>query len=149
MMKKLIIAFTFMFFGAQAWAQTEAELVKKDTVYSINGVDEFPIYPGCEDEIDNETRFRCFNKSLLQHISMEFVYPKIAREENLMGKVLVSFIIDENGEVKNVEIIKGEHESLNKEAIRIVKKLPKVVPAQKDGVPVSIKYVVPINFRLG
>ncbi len=148
-MKKILAVFVFIVFSGQAWAQTEGKSVDKDTVYSIQIIDEAPIYPGCEDQVDHEERLQCFNRRILQFISMETIYPEKARKENLMGKVWVSFVIGENGEIKDVVVLKGEHESLNNEAIRIIKKLPKCTPAQKDGVPVSVKYTVPINFRLG
>ena len=82
-----------------------------------------------------------------KHISRNFKYPEIAQEMGIQGRVFVTFIIDEFGEVKNIRT-KGLDQSLQNEAYRIIKKLPKMQPGKLKGIAVSVEYSRPIIFKL-
>ena len=75
-------------------------------------------------------------------------YPEEARKEDIGGRVIVKFIIDESGMVKDAAIAKGIHPLLDNEALRVVHKLPRFIPAEYDGKPKSSYFSLPINFRL-
>jgi protein TonB len=75
-------------------------------------------------------------------------YPPIALENGVQGKVFVSFVVDTNGSISNVKITRGVDPSLDKEAIRVVKSMPKWIPGKQNGQAVRVSFTVPINFVL-
>ena len=83
-----------------------------------------------------------------QWASNGFKYPLIAKEMGIQGKVFVSFMIDKTGNVKEVKVLRGVDGHLDKEAVRLIKSLPKMQPAVQRGTPVSITYTIPIHFLL-
>lgn len=74
-------------------------------------------------------------------------YPEEAREKDIEGRVIVKFIIDETGTVKDAAIAKGVHPLLDNEALRVVHKLPRFIPAEYDGKPKPSYFSLPVNFR--
>lgn len=75
-------------------------------------------------------------------------YPMIAQENNIQGKVFVQFVIEKDGSVSDVKVARSVDPSLDKEAIRVVKAMPKWKPGKQRGKPVRVSYTVPINFQL-
>lgn len=75
-------------------------------------------------------------------------YPAIARNMEVQGRVVVDFVIDSLGNVTQPKILRSVSPELNTEAMRVVKHLKKFSPGIKNGVPVSVHYTLPINFRL-
>lgn len=94
-----------------------------------------PIFPGGE-------------KGLMNYISNKVVYPAAAREQGIEGKVYVRFCVTKFGTVDRVSIARGADPLLDKEALRVVKLLPKWQPGENGGRKVSVWYTVPINFQL-
>ena len=149
-MRKVLVVFGFLVFSIQLFAQTNAEVVDTtEAVLSWAMVDKMPLHPSCEVEQDKDLQMECFSKGILSSIITNVKYPEEARNLGISDKVWVSFIIEKNGKVNGVRIERGKHESLNKEAIRLIKLLPKMKPAEVDGKPVRMSFTVPINFRLG
>lgn len=111
-------------------------------------VDQVPSFPSCQNRFNsNEKLKECFNKQIQKHISKNFKYPEIAQEMGIQGRVFVTFIIDEYGEVKNIRT-RGSDQNLQKEAYRIIQKLPKMQPGKHRGIAVSVPYSIPITFKL-
>lgn len=111
-------------------------------------VDKIPLFNTCK-KVKKGSRLDCFNEKMVSHISKHFRYPSDAIQESIQGEVWVRFIIDKNGEVKNIKTLGPRNGGLlNKEAIRVVSKLPQFIPAKKDGGRVSVKYGFPISFAL-
>ena len=75
-------------------------------------------------------------------------YPMIAQENNIQGKVFVQFVVEKDGSVSNVKVAKSVDPSLDKEAIRVVKAMPKWEPAKLRGKPVRVSCTIPIGFSL-
>jgi TonB family protein len=98
-------------------------------------VDVMPVYPGG-------------NEALLKYIIDSTHYPKDAKIQNIQGKVLVRFVVNANGSVQDVSVLKGVSPSLDTESVRIVKTLPKFKPAELEGKTVPVWYVIPIQFAL-
>lgn len=84
------------------------------------------------------------NKWLSSHIS----YPQTAQDNNVQGKVVVRFIVEKDGSVSGVTVLKSVDRDLDKEAVRVVKSMPKWQPGKNNGVPVRSYFTLPINFRL-
>ena len=76
-------------------------------------------------------------------------YPTIAQQNGIQGMVLVQFVVECNGSITDVNVIRGVDPSLDREAIRVVKKMPKWTPGMQDGKPVQVRFTLPVNFRLG
>lgn len=81
-------------------------------------------------------------------IALHMQYPPIAAENNIQGQVVVGFVIEENGTITNVHVLNGVDPLLDKEAVRVIKSMPKWNPGTQDGKPVRVKYSVPVNFGL-
>ena len=76
-------------------------------------------------------------------------YPKEARKKRIEGKVFISFVIEQDGSVDNIKIVKSANEHLDKEAIRIMGLSPKWIPGEQSGRKIRQLYTIPISFRLG
>ena len=131
----------------------EIEIVEEveeesDEILSFAVVENKPVYPGCENEANEEARFKCFNSSIMKTVQKNFTYPEMARQMGLSDKVWVSFVIEKNGKISNVKVARGQYDDLNDEAMRLIKLLPKMTPAKQRGKPVRMSYTVPINFKL-
>lgn len=81
-------------------------------------------------------------------IAKNVKYPVIARENGIQGKVYVQFVIEKNGGISDVRIVRGVDTSLDKEAARVVGIMPKWTPGKQRGKPVRVSYTLPINFQL-
>ena len=103
-----------------------------------------PVFPGCEKK---KNKRKCFQKKMLNHISKNFQYPEIAQKMGIQGRVYVKFIIDEDGSVTGIRS-RGPDKNLEREAYRIISKLPKMTPGKIKGRPVRVPLFVPITFRL-
>ena len=126
----------------------EAELKGEDEIFNFANVETLPIFPGCENLPTTDEKFRCLNENILKHISNNFEFPEMARQMGIQGKVYVNFVIDKQGKVTQVSVLRGVDEIIDNEAMRVIKSLPKFTPAKQRGKPVPMQYTVPINARL-
>ncbi|WP_430410172.1 M56 family metallopeptidase [Kordia sp.] len=111
-------------------------------------LDTSPVYPGCENSGTFEDSKNCFNLNVQKHVNKNF-NTKLAVDLKLTGvnKIYAKFIIDQNGNVSEV-LVRAPHPDLEKETTRVLRLLPQVTPGEKDGSPVSIKYMLPIVFKV-
>lgn len=86
--------------------------------------------------------------ALVSFLSKNVNYPLIAQENGIKGKVFVSFVVDENGDIYDVTLARGVDASLDREAIRVVKSMPRWKPGRQGSTAVKVRYTVPINFIL-
>lgn len=98
-------------------------------------VEEMPMFPGGDAE-------------LLKYIAENTIYPEVAKENNIQGRVIVRFCVTAKGGVSQVSVLKGVDPELDKEAIRVVNTLPPFKPGKQGGKPVPVWYMVPITFTL-
>lgn len=75
-------------------------------------------------------------------------YPELAQQNNIQGRVMLSFVIERDGSLTNIEIITSPDRLLSDEAVRVVKSSPKWEPGKQRGVPVRVKYNLPVDFRI-
>jgi periplasmic protein TonB len=99
-------------------------------------------------KINTEPEFKGGTVKLTEFIAQNLNYPSYAIESGITGKVLLSFLVNKDGVIENIVVKSNTDEALNKEAIRIVKKMPKWTPGEIDGEKSSIQVTLPINFRL-
>lgn len=98
--------------------------------------------------VEQMPKFPGGDSALLRYLAENVRYPSRAQQNGLYGRVYVKFVINQFGEVCEVEIARGVHPSLDGEAIRVVENMPNWEPGRQRGVPVRVKYTVPINFVL-
>ena len=101
----------------------------------FTAVEQMPQFPGGEAE-------------LLKYIASHIKYPTMAAENNIQGRVVVKFVVNKNGKVGDVVVVRGKDPDLDKEAVRVVKTLPDFIPGKMNGQAVSVWYTLPINFKL-
>lgn len=111
-------------------------------------IENTPIYPGCENETNNESRKLCMSNNITELVRRNF-NSDLAGELGLDGiqRIFVQFKIDENGKVANVKA-RAPHPSLEKEAIRVVRLLPVMTPGKQRDKPVGVLYSLPILFKV-
>jgi len=103
-----------------------------DVIY--NSVKDEPLFPGG-------------SIALKEYIDKNQRYPASAAENGIPVNVTLSFVIEKDGSTSNIEVIKYQIEDLNKEAIRLIKEMPKWKPGMLDGKPVRVKYILPIKIK--
>lgn len=113
----------------------EPKPVEPEKTYTMAMVEQKPEFPGGE---------AAMYKWLSDHLS----YPAQASEEGQQGRVVVQFDISKTGTIENVKIVRGRHPALDKEAMRLVKAMPKWQPGRNNGQPVKVTYTLPVTFKL-
>lgn len=110
-------------------------LQKTDTTKVFDVVEQMPEFPGGTQE-------------LMQFLYSNIKYPKDAMEADMQGRVLVTFVVNADGQVVEPQVVKGVCPSLDAEALRVVGLMPKWKPGMQKGHAVRVKYTIPISFRL-
>ena len=87
-------------------------------------------------------------RTMLDFIKKNIQYPEIARKNGIQGRVIVGVVVDKNGSVTNLTILKSIDPYLDKEAIRVISSMPKWTPGVQNGKKVRVKFTVPVSFRL-
>ena len=124
----------------------EVEEVEEDIDVPFAVIEDVPIYPGCEG-VPKSQRRDCFQEQINKHIRKNFRYPEIAQEMGIQGRVYVQFVIAKDGQITNVRM-RGPDKNLEKEAERIISKLPQMTPGKQRGRAVRVPFSIPITFRL-
>ena len=101
------------------------------------------------DVVDKMPQFPGGSEALVNYLKENLRYPAAARQSRTEGRVIVQFVVDTDGSITNVKVVKGVSPELNAEAIRIVQSMPKYTPGYKKGTPCKVKYTLPITFKLG
>lgn len=114
----------------------------------LNMADEMPYLISCGDNDLEEEKRNCTKKLLLSHLIKNLKYPAIARETEIEGIVIISFVIDRNGNLKDIEIIRDIGGGCGAAAIKVIKQLTNWVPGKHNHQPVNVKYVIPVKFKL-
>ena len=112
-----------------------APLMPADTSMVFDVVEQMPKFPGGD-------------AALMQFLSSNIKYPKDAMEAKVQGRVVASFVVEKDGSVTNVKIVKSVIPSLDEEAMRVINAMPKWVPGMQKGKAVRVKYTIPISFRM-
>ncbi len=124
----------------------EEEEVVEDVPFMI--IEEVPIYPGCKGT--NLYRRNCFSAKITAFVTKNFsseLAQDIGLSSGSVQRIFVIFKIDKSGNIVDIRA-RAPHKTLEKEAIRVVEKLPKMIPGKQRGKPVGVKYALPITFRV-
>ena len=87
-------------------------------------------------------------EALMDFVAKNVVYPQEAMDKEISGRVYVSFVIEKDGSVNEVKVMKGIGGGCDDEAVRVIKAMPKWKPGKQDGKPVRVSYMMPITFKL-
>lgn len=125
---------------------TDVEVIEEiiDEIIPFSIIENAPVFPGCENESDKKA---CFQKMMVKHINKTFRYPEIEQEMGIQGRVSVMFTIQKDGSIGEVKM-RGPNKNLEKEAARIISKLPKMKPGKQRGKAVKVPFSLPIYFKL-
>ena len=145
-MKKLILLLLFIplvGFGQNANKKKNEKEPEKPFVI----IDDVPMFRSCKNVFKSQRR-ECFQNKITKHIRKHFYYPKYAFNRGIQGRVFVQFIIEKDGSISEIKT-RGADKSLEKAALKIIKKLPKLIPGKANGKPVRVPYSIPITWKLG
>ena len=98
-------------------------------------VEQMPTFPGGQQE-------------LMAYLGKNIKYPTIAQENGTQGRVIIQFVVERDGSITDVRVARGVDPYLDKEAVRVVKSMPKWLPGKQNGKAVRVKFTVPVMFRL-
>lgn len=143
----------------------ESFIIKKDGLWGVFKDGEFDFenpekiiyfqpdkkayFPGCNlDELDETEAKICSDKKLLNYIYGNIKYPAEARKNGVEGMIVVSFVIDENGQIQNPKVIRDIGAGVGEEGLRVVKGMPNWIPGEVDGKVVKVGFNLPIKFKL-
>ena len=113
--------------------QKKIKFTRPDVVYDM--VEEQPKYPGGV-------------AAMMNYLSANIKYPNSAKQKGIEGKVIVQFVVDRTGTIRDCKVLRSIDTDLDKEAIRVIKNMPKWTPGMQRGEKVSVKYTLPIFFSL-
>ena len=110
----------------------EEEIQEEEVFLSVEENPEFPGGPA----------------KLLEYVQKNLKYPMMARESDIQGRVFVGFVVEKDGSISNVRVLRGIGGGCDEEAVRVVQSLPKFKPGKQRGNPVRVQYTLPIVFKL-
>ena len=86
--------------------------------------------------------------ALMSYLNRHIEYPVVAQENGVQGRVIISFVVEADGRIDEAEVARSVDPSLDREALRVVKSMPKWIPGKQNGECVRVRYSVPVVFRL-
>ena len=133
-MKKLLFMSLMAMLGLTTVnAQKTVVAQKNQQVFDV--VEQMPEYPGGM-------------QALLEYLMENVKYPEDAEKQKIEGRVIATFVVETDGSINNVEVVKPAFPSLDAEAVRVLSAMPKWTPGMQSGKVVRVKYTVPINFNM-
>jgi protein TonB len=133
-MKKLLIMSMMVMFGLTTVnAQKTVVAQKNQQIFDV--VEQMPEYPGGM-------------PALFDYLTQNVKYPSDAEKQKIEGIVIATFVVETDGSISNVEIVKPVFPSLDSEAIRVIKGMANWTPGKQNGEVVRVKYTLPISYRL-
>ena len=114
-------------------AEPEPPKVEETKVFDV--VEQMPSFPGGQG-------------ALMQWLASNIKYPVVAEENGVQGRVVCTFVVERDGSITDVKVVRGVDPSLDKEAVRVLKQMPSWIPGKQNGSAVRVKYTVPVTFKL-
>jgi len=98
--------------------------------------------------VEEMPEFHGGTAALFEYLNKNMRYPAVARDNGISGKVIVQFVVEKDGSIKDVEVARSVDPYLDKEAVRVIQAMPKWKPGKQRNNPVRVKFTVPVTFRL-
>lgn len=129
------------------WGIVSAVFAQPDSAEIRTVAEQMPFFPGCEHyKADDPAKRACSDKALAAFISSRLVYPDSAARRNIEGMVIVSFVVDEQGNPRDMRILRDIGGGCGAEALRVVRAMPKWEPAVQEGRNVPVRLNLPVRF---
>lgn len=116
-------------------APIKGPVIEEDIEVVFMVVESMPSFPGGD-------------AALFKYLSDNIKYPVIAQETGVQGRVICQFVVNRDGSIVDIEVVRSVDKSLDAEAVRVISKMPKWTPGKQRGKTVRVKYTLPVNFRL-
>ena len=124
--------------------QNKPEPVKSEPLYKPQPVNSNSVY----DVVEQMPSFPGGISGLRTYLNQNIRYPAEAQENCVQGRVVVSFVVGKDGHISDVTVLRSVDPSLDKEAVRVIRNMPRWTPGKQGGEPVKVRYNVPVSFRL-
>lgn len=124
--------------------QNAPEPVRSETLYKPQPVNRNSVY----DVVEQMPSFPGGISGLKTYLNQNTRYPAVAQENCVQGRVVVSFVVEKDGHISDVTVLRSVDPSLDKEAVRVIRNMPRWTPGKQGGEPVKVRYNVPVSFRL-
>lgn len=111
-------------------------------------IEDMPRFQGCEALEGKEEKQQCATKKMLEYIYSQIRYPAMARHNGIEGIVVVAFVVERDGSLSNMEIVKDIGGGCGKEALRVVKGMPRWIPGKQRGKAVRVRFQLPVKYKL-
>lgn len=98
--------------------------------------------------VENQPEFPGGNAAMMKFLSDNIKYPVIAQENGLQGRVITNFVVERDGSITDVQVVRGVDPSLDREAVRVIQSMPRWKPGQQRGQAVRVRFTLPVVFRL-
>src|SRR6478735_6523233 len=144
-----LLFLSLLFFGSCNIFESKKD--RADKVRDDEVTDETPAAhdPALTNEGQRMAEFEGGSEGLMRYLQRNIKYPSFCSESSIQGKVYIESVIDPDGYVTNTKVKRSVHPDLDNEALRVVKSMPRWIPATDlNGNPVQMRYVLPVNFKL-
>ena len=98
--------------------------------------------------VEEQPEFPGGNAAMMKFLSDNIKYPVIAQENGIQGRVITNFVVERDGSITDVQVVRGVDPSLDKEAVRVIQSMPKWKPGKQRGSAVRVRFTLPVVFRL-
>ena len=98
--------------------------------------------------VEDAPEFKGGTDALLEYLRDNIEYPERCKQEEIQGRVIVTFVVEKDGSIVEPEVVKSVDPELDAEALRLVSNMPAWTPGKQNGKEVRVRYSVPVNFRL-
>ncbi len=98
--------------------------------------------------VEKQPEFPGGMSELMKFLAKSIKYPVIAQENGIQGRVVCSFVVNRDGSIVDIQVMRGVDPSLDKEAVRVIGTMPKWKPGEQRGKPVRVRFILPVQFRL-
>jgi protein TonB len=119
-----------------------------NVVLDIPEEEEEPEVEQIFDVVEEQASFPGGLQAMMEFLGKNTKYPEMARENGIQGRVYIQFVVYKDGSIKDVKVMKGRHATLDKEAVRVVKSMPKWVPGKQRGKSVNSRFTLPVKFKI-
>ena len=141
-----VIVLVFMFVAFE-WSKRDVRIDMSGAI-TENVFEEIPVEDEIFEVVEKNPEFSYNGMSLMQYLGKSIKYPTIAQETGTQGRVIVQFVVNKDGSIVDVKVVRGVDPYLDKEAIRVISTMPKWKPGEQRGKPVRCKFTVPVMFKL-
>ena len=114
-------------------AEPEPPKVEETKVFDV--VEQMPSFPGGQ-------------AAMMSWLGSNIHYPPVAQENGVEGRVVCQFVVEPDGSISGVKVVRGVDPSLDREAVNVIKRMPKWIPGKQNGSAVRVKFTLPVTFKL-